>query len=263
MALSENPQVLKQREGAVVTLTINRPERLNAMSLALWKALGEEIEALSGEEALRCLVLRGAGGKAFGAGADIAEFPERRFSAAQAVAYAAEIDPTLEALAAFPAPTLAAIEGVCAGGGLELALLCDLRISNESGRYGIPINRIGHCLPFPAMRALVELVGRSTALEILLEGRMVGAEEARAMGLVNRVVTDDAFEEEVAAAVARIARGAPLAARAHKLMARRALDAGPLSQADLDSAYDLCDSADYREGVTAFLEKRSPDFKNR
>ncbi len=262
MTTPEKPLVLKQRDGAVVTLTINRPERLNAMSLALWKALGEEIRSLAGDAELRCLVLRGAGGKAFGAGADIAEFPEKRFSAAQAVAYAEEIDPTLEALADFPAPTLAAIEGVCAGGGLELALLCDLRISNESGRYGIPINRIGHCLPFPAMRALVELVGRSTALEILLEGRVVGAEEAKAMGLVNRVVADAAFEEEVAAAVARIARGAPLAARAHKLMARRALDATALSQTELKSAYDLCDSEDYREGVTAFLEKRSPNFKN-
>ncbi len=109
----------------------------------------------------------------------------------------------MQVLAGFPAPTLAAIEGVCAGGGLELALLCDLRIANESARFGIPINKIGHCLPYPAMVALVELVGRSSALEILLEGRVFGAAEAKAMGLVNRVVADEDFDTEIEAAAPR------------------------------------------------------------
>lgn len=252
-----------QREGPLAVLTINRPERLNAMSLALWRALAAQVSALSGETDLRCLILRGAGGKAFGAGADISEFPELRFSREQAIGYAAAIEPTLAALAACPIPTLAAIEGVCTGGALELALLCDLRISNESGRFGIPINRIGHCLPYPAMEALVELVGRSRALEILLEGRVVGAQEAYAMGMVNRVVPDEGFGEAIAACAERIMGGAPLAARRHKIMARRVLEPRSLTQAEKDSAYDLCDSADYREGVTAFLEKRKPRFEGR
>ncbi len=253
--------VLTRRDAGVVTLILNRPQRLNAMSLALWHALGEEIESHQGDQDLRCLVLRGAGGKAFGAGADISEFPEQRFTAEQAERYGDTIEPTLQVLAGFPAPTLAAIEGVCAGGGLELALLCDLRIANESARFGIPINKIGHCLPYPAMVALVELVGRSSALEILLEGRVFGAAEAKAMGLVNRVVADEDFDTEIEAAAGRIARGAPLAARHHKVMARRALEPRALSREEIRSAYALCDTKDYKEGVTAFLEKRAPAFK--
>jgi enoyl-CoA hydratase/carnithine racemase len=253
--------VLLARDGDIATVALNRGERLNAFNLAMWDALAGVMAAVNADAGLRCVVLRGAGEAPFGAGADIAEFESVRADAAQARAYARRVDAAMEAVAECPWPTLAMIRGACVGGGLELAVNCDLRICGAGARFGIPINRIGHCLPLPAMRALVELVGRSTALEILLEGRVVKAHEAKDMGLVNRVVPDEELAAEAAAAAARIAAGAPLAARGHKRLARRALDPRPLDEADVMAAFEVCDSADYREGVRAFLAKEKPVFK--
>ena len=255
--------VLLARDGDIATVALNRGERLNAFNLAMWDALREVMAEVNGDASLRCVVLRGAGEAPFGAGADIAEFETVRADAAQARAYARRVDAAMEAVAECPWPTLAMIRGACVGGGLELAVNCDLRICGAGARFGIPINRIGHCLPLPAMRALVELVGRSVALEILLEGRIVSASDAKEMGLVNRVVPDADLAAEAGAAAARIAGGAPLAARGHKRLARRALDPRPLSEEDWAAAFEACDSADYREGIRAFLAKEKPVFKGR
>ena len=253
--------ILLTREGPLATLTFNRPARLNAFDLAMWERLGSLMTEVSADDGLRCVVLRGAGGRAFAAGADIAEFAETRSDAAQAAAYGKVVEVAVEAIRDCPHPTLAAIEGACMGGGLELALECDLRICNASARFGIPIKRLGHCLPYPAMVTLVELAGRAIAMELLLEGRIFAAEEALAKGLVNRVVADDALAAEVAATAKRIVEGAPLAARAHKRFARRALDPRPIDEAEWLEPLALCDSADYREGVRAFLAKEKPAFK--
>jgi enoyl-CoA hydratase/carnithine racemase len=251
------------RDGAVATLWLDRAERMNALDLATWRRLGETLGTLNEDAEVRCLVLRGRGGKAFGAGADISEFEGNRFSAAQAESYAETMHPALEALSRSPHPTLAAIEGVCTGGGLELALCCDLRICNASARLGIPINRLGHVLPYEGLVPLVQLVGRAVALELLLEGRIMVAREAYEKGLVNRVVEDAGFEAEIAAAAGRIAAGAPLAARWHKENATRALDPRPLSPEELRQPFLSCDTEDYREGVRAFLAKRRPVFEGR
>lgn len=248
------------RDGAVATLWLNRPARRNAFDLAMWSRLGDLAADLAKDDGLRCLVLRGRGG-CFAAGADISEFPEKRFSAAQAADYAEVMDRATEAVAAFPAPTLAVIEGPCVGGGLELAVQCDLKIAAESARFGIPINRIGHCLPYPAMIALVELAGRGVAMEILLEGRILDATEALAKGLVTRVVPDAALQAEAAATVKRIAGGAPLAARWHKQLAKKALRPESLSSEDWREPLKSCDTADYREGIRAFLAKEKPVFR--
>lgn len=259
--------ILVERDGAVATVVLNRPERLNALNLAMWEALGDRLLELNADRELRCLLLRGAtspeGRKAFGAGADIAEFGERRASAAQAEAYAAIMERASEALSGSPHPTLALIEGPCIGGGLELALQCDLRIAAESARFGIPIQRLGHGLPLSALRPLVELCGRSTALELLLEGRLYGADEALQKGLVTRVVADEAVVEEAHATAGRIAAGAPLAHAFHRAFTRRALDPRPFDQAEWKAPFALCDSADYAEGIRAFLAKESPRFEGK
>lgn len=252
--------VLLQRDGAIATITLNRPERRNAFNLAMWASLGDVMEDLNRDEALRCIVLRGAGDKAFAAGADIAEFPEVRANAEQAQAYAKVMDRATDAVRDCPHPTLAMIRGACVGGGLELAIHCDLRISGTSGRFGIPINRIGNALPYAAMIALVEAVGRPTALEMLLEGRIYKAEEACAKGLITRVVEDETLEQEVAETAARIAAGAPLVARAHKIFSRKAGAPLDLQGRDWVAPFEICDSNDYREGIRAFLAKETPDF---
>ncbi|MCG8356934.1 MAG: enoyl-CoA hydratase-related protein [Kiloniellales bacterium] len=253
--------VLLEREGDIARVVLNRPDRLNAFNLDMWRRLGAVMAEVEAEAGLRCLVVSGGTSKAFGAGADIAEFPQARFSAAQAEAYAGVMAPALESLEACAVPTVAAVQGACVGAGLELALLCDLKIAGAGARFGIPIKRIGHCLPYAAMRPLVALVGQTTAMEILLEGRILDAEEAQAKGLVNRVVPDEAVETEAMATARRIAEGAPLAARGHKRFVRRAADPRPLSEAEWREPFQSCDSADYHEGVRAFLDKRKPAFE--
>ena len=255
--------VLTRRDGAVATVVLNNPERLNALSKPMWMALGEAIRALDADDSVRCVVLRGAGEKAFGAGADISEFGRERASAAQAKRYGEDIAGTMHAIAGCRHPTLALIFGACVGGGLEVASQCDLRICGESARFGVPIKNLGLVVAYAEMQGLIEVVGRPVAMEILLEGRIWGAREAYEKGLVNRVVPDAELEREALATAQRIAEGAPLVARWHKKFARRLADPRPLTPQELDESYACFDTADFREGVAAFLAKRKPQFAGR
>jgi len=255
--------ILVQREAAVATVVLNNPEKLNALSFAMWMRLGEVMRELEADEGVRCIVLRGAGEKAFAAGADIAEFEQVRANARVAKDYGDKIEGSMRAVAECRHPTVAMIHGVCVGGGLEIASQCDLRICGASSRFGIPINKLGLVVGYGEMAALIALVGRATALEILLEGRVFGAEEAKAKGLVNRIVADDQVETEALAAAARIAAGAPLVARWHKKFARRLGDPRPLAEAERDEGYACFDTEDYRIGFKAFLAKQKPQFKGR
>ncbi len=255
--------VLVAREGLIATLTLNRPERMNALDQATWSSLGAAMRELSADEALRCVVLRGAGGKAFAAGADIQEFTRERAGSAQAKAYSREGIGWMGAVGECRHPTVALIEGVCVGGGLLIAAQCDLRICNESARFGVPVKNLGLTESYEELAAMLRVAGPAVSLEILLEGRIWGAREAREKGLVHRVVPDAQVVEEAYATARRIAEGAPLAARWHKKFIRRLADPRPLSDAERDECYACFDTEDYREGVSAFLAKRKPAFKGR
>jgi enoyl-CoA hydratase/carnithine racemase len=255
--------VLVARDGPVATVTLNKPERLNALDKGMWRALGEIFRDLDRDESLRCVVLRGAGDRAFAAGADIAEFATERANVEQAREYDRVVHPVLEAIARCRHPVVAMIRGACVGGGLEVAAVCDLRICGESSRFGIPVKNLGLVVAYGELQGLIDLVGRAAALEIVLEGRVFGAQEAKDKGLVNRVVPDDKVEEETAAMVGRIAEGAPLVARWHKRFARRLADPRPLTPEEYDESFACFGTEDYRIGYRAFLAKGKPDFRGK
>jgi enoyl-CoA hydratase/carnithine racemase len=252
--------ILVQREGPVATVLLNRPERLNALDLASWRRLGEVAIELDKQDDLRCIVIRGAGEKAFAAGADISAFARERADVKQARLYGETVHQSLTAVSTCRHPTVAMIRGVCVGGGLELACCCDLRIAGEDSRFGVPIKQLGLTMTHGELKALIDLVGKAGALEILLEGAIFGAEHALRLGLVTRVVPDAELDREVAETVARIAEGAPLVARWHKKFIRRLLDPTPLSAEEVEEGFAAMGTEDYRRGVAAFLAKRKPEF---
>jgi enoyl-CoA hydratase len=256
-------ELLQEREGGIVTLTINRPSKLNAMTKPLWRLLGETVRGLDSDATVRCIVLRGAGGKAFSPGNDIGEFTRERSNADQARAYGKIMHGTLSALATCRHPLVALIQGICVGGGLEIAALCDLRICSEGSRFGAPINRLGLVMAYDELGALYKLVGRAVALEILLEGRIFGAAEAKEKGLVTRVVADDKVDEEAYATARRIADGAPLVARWHKKFVRRLEEGTPLTPAEIDEGFLCFDTKDFQIGYKAFLDKVKPEFEGK
>lgn len=260
--MSELP-ILEQREGAIATVVLNRPAKLNALTKAMWQQLGETIARLSADDSVRCIVLRGAGEKAFSPGNDIAEFETERANKAQAREYGQIMHTTARALEQCRHPLVAQIHGLCVGGGLEIAALCDLRICGQGSRFGAPIKNLGLVMAYPEMQPLVRLVGAAVALEILLEGRIFDAAEAKDKGLVTRVVADDHVAAEARAAAERIAEGAPLVARWHKKFARRLLDPRPLTEAEMDECFDCFDTEDFRIGYRAFLAKEKPRFVGR
>src|SRR5262249_1770957 len=195
-----------------------------ALDLAQWRRLAAELTALAKDLSLRVIVLRGAGTRAFSAGADIASFAHERATLDQARTYGAAMQDALSAVALCPIPTVALIEGICVGGGLEIAACCDLRICGRSSRFGVPISRLGLPMGYGELAPFVTLVGPAAAAEILLEGRIFDADHAARLGLVTRVVEDILVEEEAYGAARAIAEGAPLAARWHKRFIRRLSD---------------------------------------
>lgn len=255
--------ILLEREAAIATVVLNRPDKLNALTKPMWQMLGETMRALSADDAVRCIVLRGAGGKSFAPGNDIAEFETERSNFEQGKAYGRILHDALGAIADCRHPTVALIEGICVGGGLEIAALCDLRICGESSRFGVPINKLGLVMAHAELAALVQLAGRATALEMLLEGRVFGAREAFEKRLVNRVVPDAEVATEAYATARRIAAGAPLVARWHKRFLKQLEAAAPLGEAERDEGFRCYDTEDFRIGYRAFLDKTPPEFVGR
>jgi len=247
----------------IATIWLNRPEKHNAMSLEVFGALHKVFDGLDRNPDLRCIVLRGAGGKAFSAGADISEFETVRKDKAAARAYADVSTPASAAVIACRHPTIALIEGLCVGGGFGLATLCDLRVCGEGSRFGVPVKRLGLVESAEELEFQVKKFGASAMLQILLVGDLLPAAEAYHYGIVNKVVPDGEVEAAAMAWAAKIAEGAPLTARWHKQFIYRLLDPAPLTEADRDVGFDAFDTEDFQRGYQAFLKKEKPSFVGR
>ena len=255
--------ILVERRDAIAVVTLNRPDKRNALRQADWTAIADTLDGLGDDDSVRCIVLRGAGTDAFCAGADIGGFEDERSTRDKVRVYEEVTGRAFAAAHTCRHPVIAMVHGYCLGGGFELALACDLRISGMSGRFGIPAKNVGLFLSYSLLELLIEVGGKAIAREVLLEGRALPALAAQAKNLVTRVVDDDGLEDEVMAAARRIADGAPLSARWHRTALRRIAQPGPSREAALEAQYDYADSADYKAGYQAFLDGKKPVFEGR
>jgi len=253
-----------QQVDDVVVVTLCRPDQLNALSLASWRRLAEVFEVLTGDNQLRAVVVRGAGDRAFGAGADIREFPQTRLGAARALHYNESIARALDAVAALPVPVVAMISGVAVGGGCELAAACDIRLAADGSRFGIPIGRLGVTLGYTEASAVARLIGPAMLKYLVFGGRIIDAAEALRCGLVQRVVPSKQLVAETVALVDAVRASSEVTIRAAKLVAD--MCGRPLTAQDTEAltrvAVEAYDGADLREGVAAFTEGRAPKFSD-
>lgn len=253
-----------EREGEfIATVVLNNPERLNAITAQMWQKLHQSILELSADDSLRCIVIRGTGGKAFSSGCDIHEFTKVRSNKEQARDYGKVMHDTLIAFQNCPIPLVASIEGICVGAGLEIASTCDFRICNESSRFGAPVKNLGLVMAYPELEPLIALTGKDVLMEILLEGRIFDAREAKERRLVTRVVPDSELEESVNDTVRRIVSGAPLAARWHKKFIRKLFRFPHVTHDENDECFDCFDTEDFQTGCLAFLKQKHPDFRGK
>jgi enoyl-CoA hydratase/carnithine racemase len=256
-------RIISRKDGAIGWLVFNNPERRNAVSLDMWQAIPEVLGDFGADDAIRVVVLAGAGDKAFVSGADISQFEKLR-STAETVAHYDEIGEKAQTrLKNFDKPVIAMIRGYCIGGGLNIANLCDLRIAADDARFGIPAAKMGLGYRASSMKNLVDIVGKAAALEIMITARQFSAEEAKQMGLVHKVVPVAELEKTTREYCDMIAANAPLTMRSAKRIIRE------VSRNDYDAAAcqawvkECFDSEDYAEGRKAFMEKRKPVFKGR
>ncbi len=259
---AKTDKMLSRKEDGVGYLIFNNPERHNAVSLDMWEAATAILENFAADKEVRVVVLTGAGGKAFVSGADISKFEKERSSKEAIDRYNEIVDQANAAVFEFPKPTIAMIRGYCIGGGVGLALCCDLRICSDNSKFGVPAAKLGLGYGFKGIKKLVDLVGPSFAKEIFFTARQFTAQEAHGMGLVNRVVAADELEKYVQDYAATIGGNAPLTVNSVKVIVGETVKSA--SERDLkrcDALVDQCfASQDYIEGRRAFMEKRKPQF---
>ncbi len=254
-------KILSAIEGATATLIFNNPERHNAMSLDMWRAATGVLEQFERDPAVRVVVLAGAGGKAFVSGADISKFESERATLDAVAEYNAAVDQFGKTLSESSKPTIAMIRGYCVGGGVGIAVCCDLRIANEAARFAVPAAKLGLGYGYSNVRRIMDLIGPQFVTEMLLTARQFDSAEASQIGLVNHVLPDDQIESHVRALADTISGNAPLTIRAIKRIVRELRRDHP-DVAACDALVQKCfESADYREGRQAFLEKRKPVFR--
>ena len=263
--MTASDKILTSVEGAVATITFNNPERHNAMSFDMWHATADALESLAAEPAVRVVVLTGAGSKAFVSGADISKFETERGSADAVAVYNAATDRVHSVLVNYEKPTIALIRGFCLGGGVNIAVGCDLRIANETARFGVPAAKLGLGYGYSSIQRLMDLIGPQFVQEILFTARQFDAADALRMGLVNRVVPDAEISTHVRELAGAISANAPMTIRAVKRTVRELLkDPSKRDLAACEALVQKCfESADYQEGRRAFMEKRKPAFTGR
>jgi enoyl-CoA hydratase/carnithine racemase len=258
-----DPRILRRRDGAVLTITLDRPDKRNALDSAMWAGLRDAMRAADADPTLGCVILRGAGEAAFSAGADIAAFDTERGTPEREAAYQETLADALQAVRTCRHPTIAAIRGWCMGGGAGIATMCDFRVAGPDARIGIPARSLGLFYQHAELDPILQAVGYWVACEMLIEGRVFTGEDAERKGLVSRLVPDAEVFPEADAMAARICTGAPLANRFHKraLQALRGpLPIGPAERAD---GAEFATTADFREAVAAFRQGRKPVFRGR
>jgi enoyl-CoA hydratase/carnithine racemase len=261
----QEQKLVGRREGPVGHLVFNNPAKLNAVSLDMWDSVIALLRDFEADGDIRCVVVSGAGGRAFVSGADISKFESERANAEAQERYNTISGRGYEAMYNFPKPTIAKVTGYCIGGGMNLAACCDLRFCNEGARFGIPAARLGLGYGLMRIERLSTIIGLPRAMEMLFTARQYSAAEALGMGLVHRVASDADLDAVVGEVTAQIAQNAPLTIALAKAAAREI--AKPAAERDhdrLECMTQACfDSRDYAEGRNAFMEKRKPVFQGK
>jgi enoyl-CoA hydratase/carnithine racemase len=258
-------KILQNVSDGVGVITFNNPDKRNAMSLEMWEGLGHALTSLRDDPAIRVVILVGAGDKAFVSGADISQFEKTRHNAAASEEYSKRSEAQRALLASYPKPTIACIRGFCLGGGMQVAMLTDIRIASDNSQFGIPAAKLGIAYGYDGLKHLVSLVGPSRARLIMYTGMRIDAGEALRIGLVDRVLPDGELWNSTMDIARTISGNAPLAIKAAKITIAEVLK--DESKRDMDAIKKIgmacMDSEDFREGRTAFMEKRKPQFKGK
>ena len=257
--------LIVEKRGAVGWIVFNQPAKRNAINGAMWRGIPRAMAQYDADSEVRCVAFRGAGSEAFASGADISEFDEIRAQKSSVAEYDGLLDQVLHSIQDSRKPSVAMIYGFCMGGGLEVALACDLRYCGRSAQFGIPAAKLGLAYNVEGHKRLVETVGHARAREIMFLGRRYSADEGLAMGLVNQIFEDEALAEAVEKIIAQLCQNAPLSiANSKTIIEEYAKSSGAPDHARMAAAIERCaKSDDYQEGRRAFMQKRKPVFRGK
>ena len=258
-------KILQRRDGFIAHIIFNQPEKRNAVSLDMWITVNDAIKMLAKDKTVRVLILSGAGGKSFVAGADISKFDNERATKQSVLEYNNMTKKVYDGLANFPKPTIAQIDGFCIGGGVGLAASCDIRYCGTSSQFAIPAAKLGLGYEYEGINRLVKLIGPSFTKEIFYTARRFTAQEMVSMGFINRTIDDKDLSSHCLDVANLIASNAPLTIEATKFIANQCeLEESEKNLDACDKKVMLCfESSDYIEGRKAFMEKRNPNFKGK